>query len=321
MIPTTDNVEQLVAQDNKRDIREKLCYFLEKTNLKPSHIESAIGESAGRRIETWIKTGEDKRELAPRVAQLLGFDTDWPPEPTDNLQAVFDLCAYATKKGRIVACGGRAGYGKSTALALYARTQGAIYYCYDEVSGNKDVLRSLAYLAGAQALSSLRVGELLRSITVLLQRNPRTIIIDQADTLKFQTLEAIRSIHDQTGVGVVLAGLPDRLTRRLSRRNAYEHAEQIQSRVAAKITLPAPSRDDVELICSRFGIRAQTSVDFVFSRAAVGGYRHVRMLCEDAREVAIANGTRSVSYAHVQKAAEYLITTHTGQAIDVKEAV
>lgn len=307
MFMPVEDLSGMIAADSRRSTREKLKHFLEVSGLKAHHIESAIGEKKGTAVEQYLAHGADDRQIEERLCALLGFDAEWPPEPTRNLQSVFEVCDRARTKGRMVAIGGRAGYGKSTALALYARVHGCIYYCYDEVSNNRDVLRALGYLAGSQALSSVTMGEILRRIVALVHRTRRPIIIDQADTLPFKSIEALRSIHDQTGVGIILAGLPDRLPARLQKRNEKEHAEQVQSRINAKVTLPPPCREDVELICARFGIRAQKSIDFVFQRAKVGGYRYVFMLCDDARDIAKSNSSSTVNFTHVKDAAVYLV--------------
>ena len=50
--------------------------------------------------------------------------------------------------------------------------------------------------------------ELLEAVINKLQDSGRLIIIDEAELLPYRALEVIRRIHDKTGIGIVLAGMP-----------------------------------------------------------------------------------------------------------------
>lgn len=74
----------------------------------------------------------------------------------------------------------------------------------------------------------------------------RCVIVDDAHTLAFGSLDAIRYIHDQTGVGIVLVGIPS-LARHLSSKS--EEYEQLASRVAGRVhELPEFSLADAKLM-------------------------------------------------------------------------
>ena len=74
----------------------------------------------------------------------------------------------------------------------------------------------------------------------------RCLIIDDAHTLAFGALDAIRYIYDQTKTGIVLCGIPS-LARHLSSKS--EEYEQLASRVAGRIhELPEFSLDDARLM-------------------------------------------------------------------------
>ncbi len=307
MIASEGNVAKILEQDADRSMRQRLAHFMKRTGLSAERTATACGYKTEFEVRNWL-SGKDDPDVEARVARLLGFDdADREPIATANMQAIFDLCRYAERRRRMVGMEGRSGYGKSTGLRLFARTSGAIYYEYDEVSGPRIVLRELCRLAGLHNYFTLPAGDMLHRLMGALRANPRLVIIDQADTLPFKALEAVRAIHDTTGAPIVLSGIDGRLYQRLTRRNMREDAAQVFSRISAYLRLKAPTRDDVETAAARYGIKAARSIDYLHERAAIPGMRTVVMLCEDARDVAEVNGSRTVGFDHLQKAATYLL--------------
>lgn len=306
MIASDGHAAKILEQDAGRTMRQRLVHFMKRTRLSTERTAIACGYKTEFEVRAWLN-GKEDADCEGRVADLLGFDDEHDPIATSNVQAIFDLCRYADRRGRIVGMEGRAGYGKSTALRLFARTYGAIYYEYDEVSGPRIVLRELCRLAGLHNYFTLPAGDMLHRLMGVLRANRRLIIVDQADTLPFKALEAIRAIHDTTAAPVVLSGIDGRMRKRLERRNLREDAAQIYSRVSAFLTLNPPTREDIETIAAAHGIKGARAIDYIHRRAAIVGLRSVITLCEDAKDVAEVNSSRTVGLEHLQKAAEYLL--------------
>lgn len=87
---------------------------------------------------------------------------------------------------------------------------------------------------------------LMKRLKYKLHDKGRCIIVDDAHTLAFGSLDALRYIHDQTSVGLVLVGIPS-LARHLSSKS--EEYEQIASRVAGSVhELPEFSLADAKLM-------------------------------------------------------------------------
>jgi len=305
------NVAKVIEKDQDKDLRGQLKHFMKLTGMS----DVVIARALRRQVAVIIKYLSAQpmpytKGLDEDIAEFLGVESQWRLMPTENLTMVFDMCRYAKRRKRVAALSGRSGYGKTTALKLFARTEGAIYYCYDETSGYRDVIMDILQRLGVPDARTITVGRLRRSLVkeIKKQKNP-LLIIDQADTLPFKAIECLRTVHDETGCPIMLSGLSGRLLDRLKRRNARENAEQVFSRIAAYINLPKPTESDVQEICLNFNIDGIRAQDFVNSRAAVGGYRAVRMLCEDASDIAKENSLRKINLACLKKAAEYLITT------------
>lgn len=99
---------------------------------------------------------------------------------------------------------------------------------------------------------ALKVGDggnsraLMKRLKHKLTDKGRCVIVDDAHTLAFGALDAIRYIYDQTGTGIVLVGIPS-LQRHLTSRS--EEYEQLASRVSGRIyELPEFSIDDAQLM-------------------------------------------------------------------------
>jgi hypothetical protein len=304
-----DLVKHLEA-DATRTMRERLAWYLNTTGLTAKNVASAIHVSHEGPVQRYL-AGEDVDGMDGAVARLFNIepgDEQWEALPFDNTISVWELCRLAAKRHRMVAVEGRSGYGKTSALRLYARLFGAIHFEYDEVSGCRDALRKMCKLVGVPYITSrvYSIAQLRDFLLTRLKQIGKPLIVDQFDTAPFRLIEAVRGIWDEARIPVIIAGLDGRLMERLQRRNSRENCEQILSRISGHIVLPPPSERDADLLCQRFGIRSVRAREFLLPRGAVGGYRVMRTLCEDAGELAEANGLRAITYECLTTASKYV---------------
>lgn len=130
----------------------------------------------------------------------------------------------------------------------------------------------------------------------------RCLIVDDAHTLAFGALDAIRYIYDQTGTGVVLCGIPS-LARHLSSKS--EEYEQLASRVAGRVhELPEFSLDDARLMFE--AVMESKDVERAMGLLksdpqTMGSGRRLGNLLEDAGKFASRRGDR-MSLNDVEKA-------------------
>ncbi|HLY94415.1 MAG TPA: AAA family ATPase [Gaiellaceae bacterium] len=159
---------------------------------------------------------------------------------------VIDACSSAQEEGLLAAIIGPPGAGKTIGLTEWqrqARKEKLVH-----VSVAADVTTSYVALirkiSRALGLGDTRPAAVLLELTKdHLARTPALIIVDEAQHLGVRALEAVRSIHDATGVGVVLAGSLT-LSRTLEHEgdSGYELA-QLQDRIAIfeKVALLSPA--------------------------------------------------------------------------------
>lgn len=165
--------------------------------------------------------------------------------PTLAARRGMEVMAFAHVEGEINVIYGSAGLGKTQMLKEYARrNSSAVLIEVDPSCTPKVLLRKLAEAVGANARGVN--NELLDSIVSKLKGSERLLMIDEAELLSTRSLEFIRRIHDLTGVGVVLAGMP-RLLINLKGKN--NELAQLYSRVGFACDLGnALSEEDLGLL-------------------------------------------------------------------------
>ncbi|MEG9490727.1 AAA family ATPase [Mannheimia indoligenes] len=164
---------------------------------------------------------------------------------THTAKRGMDVMRFAHIEGEINVIYGSAGLGKTQMMKEYARRHSsAMLIEVDPSCTPKVLLRKIAEVVGANARGVN--NELLDSIVSKLKDSERLLMIDEAELLSTRSLEFIRRIHDLTGVGVVLAGMP-RLLINLKGKN--NELAQLYSRVAFALDLGnALSEDDLGLL-------------------------------------------------------------------------
>ncbi len=101
------------------------------------------------------------------------------------------------------------------------------------------LMRKLATAAKVSAMGSL--NDLFESVSDRLRDSDRLIVVDEAENLPLRALEIIRRLHDETGCGLVLSGMP-RLVANL--RGKHGELAQLYSRVSVALNLGESLPDD-----------------------------------------------------------------------------
>ncbi|AHG74234.1 Helix-turn-helix domain protein [Mannheimia sp. USDA-ARS-USMARC-1261] len=192
-------------------------------------------------------------EMDRKVSELIERDKAKVVEAKYNAAFVstlaarrgMEVMAFAHVEGEINVIYGSAGLGKTQMLKEYARrNSSAVLIEVDPSCTPKVLLRKIAEAVGANARGVN--NELLDSIVSKLKGSERLLMIDEAELLSTRSLEFIRRIHDLTGVGVVLAGMP-RLLINLKGKN--NELAQLYSRVGFACDLGnALSEEDLGLL-------------------------------------------------------------------------
>lgn len=144
---------------------------------------------------------------------------------------------------------GRAGIGKTKALQEYAKEYEAkiVFITAENSDTVNTMIRKIALklkLSNTGTMATIR-----ENIKNKLLFTETIIIIDEGENLPAKVIDAVRSIADQTGVGLVIAGTEHLKHKLMTQVGAYEY---LYSRAVIWMTLQDLSLKDVSLITRTF---------------------------------------------------------------------
>lgn len=164
---------------------------------------------------------------------------------TRPAKAMMDVIKYCHKYGRMGAVLSGSGTGKTTTIKEAVKQDPSLLVVtawarLGAIGVQQELCDALKMSDGGNSRA------LMKRLKHKLTDKGRCVIVDDAHTLAFGALDALRYIYDQTGTGVVLVGIPS-LARHLSSKS--EEYEQLASRVAGRVhELPEFGLDDARLM-------------------------------------------------------------------------
>ena len=213
---------------------EELKAFAEAQGLTQGQLAAKLGVSTAT-VNQYLqgKYKGDTAALDAKAQQLMARSREKAKEvkqafvETTSAKNMLEICGLAHALSDIYLIIGDAGLGKTVALREYARRHPDVILLETEPTYNAKVL--LQSLCDALGLSASRTNhEMMSAVVDKLKDSERLLIVDEAELLAIKPLEILRRIHDLTGIGMVLAGMP-RL--RANLRGARGQDKQLYSRV------------------------------------------------------------------------------------------
>lgn len=222
----------MVQQEATIDIqavRESLKTYIETTGKTQSEIAKSVGVS-GSRISQFLKGTYpgDNEQLAYSLQQMMSVDTrrqQTVKKPgfvvTTTAKEVATVARYTHEHTDIGVVYGPAGIGKTMALQQYAQEYPSVVFITVDVTTSraKALLEEIADKIGTK--SSGTQAAIKRGIVSELRGSGRMVILDEAQHLTYEALEALRTIlYDACGVGILLCGNETIYSNMVGKRNA-----------------------------------------------------------------------------------------------------
>lgn len=210
------------------------------------------------KLANWLSSRELARKLGKKTDGLFKF----VETPTaKKIRAVFEF--VATLHDISVIYGG-AGIGKTTALKKYAEKQPNCWVvtATPATASVAAILEEIALALGLRDFPG-RASRVQREIIRRLRDTKGVLIIDEAQHLSINSLEAIRCIHDATEIGLILCGnesVYSRLTAGGSRTAAFA---QLFSRVGKRLRLTKNLPGDGIALAKSFGVIGDKELDLI----------------------------------------------------------
>lgn len=193
----------------------RLLEFMEKSGKTQIQIARETGLS-GAVISQFISgTYEgDNDKIADSLEKYLVIATErlessdntvFYPELRNTKTSLFAV-KYAHKNCDVVLLSEDAGAGKTTALRYYTQNNTGVIFITAStcISSPTAILKEIASAIGKKATGNK--SQIEKTLISALNNSNRMIIIDEADQLTFNAIQAVRNLNDKAHVGILLSG-------------------------------------------------------------------------------------------------------------------
>ena len=307
------------------DLRTRLEIFSEDNNMSFTKIAKAIGVGAST-LSEWRKGtySGDNEAFSEKVSDFLdrhkrkikriNFSVN-----TETKKRVFHVLNTIKKyvssnitegiieSSKIGYIYGRAGLGKTHALQEWLKTYGGRGVLITAENGISSV-GLIKKIAKELKLDTTGSSETLKDrIKDAIKLTETIIIIDEGEHLKANVIDIVRSIADQTGVGVVIAGTEVLKSKILSRKKEYEY---LYSRAVVNISLKDLAIDDVSNIVKEFlkneiELYKETELQTLISYINIvvrGSARNLANVLTSSYEIALQNNSLKIEKKYIDAA-------------------
>lgn len=249
-------------QTGNTDAITRIKALLEQSIVTQAQIAKEIGVSPS--TVNQLLNGNYKADPAPMMQKLANWLTardqraDAPRDPgfvmTETAKQIIADMNYALATESIVIIHGISGVGKTTALREFQRTNNNIWVITTSPSRATmmECMYELAMVLGMENAPRQR-GQLARALRRRLLNTKGLIVVDEADHLDRPTLEELRILVEEVGIGMVLVG-NSRVYTQLSGGPRSEDFARLFSRIAKKRALTKAKKADVMAVASAWNI-------------------------------------------------------------------
>ncbi len=279
------HVDDFVAEAQKRGYgtNEEMGALIE---VRPSTFSQLrnhnyTGNVAGYAVECLrILAFWHELDRAPR-------DPDY--QPTGAARRVRGALRKAHVQRVLAVICGPSGIGRTYAARQYCKeTPQAVMVTATPGATSYDLLGDIADAIGIECRGT--VHRRVRDISARLAGSARLIIVDEAGLLSESALHALRHVHDNARVGLVLLCTEAFFTRLDAAQGKGTLADQFRSRVTYKVSLGKLGREDIEMMLGGYRLAPEAA-----SAARLGAAGNTRRLVRGmtaAQDLARGNGGR-----------------------------
>jgi hypothetical protein len=235
-----------------------------------------VDESTTQRLAAWIEKIEQSQSdrLEPECVE------------TPTGERIKGALEFAHMTPSVAVIYGPAGIGKTVAASRYA--QGCAYRSAVHVKAgefNKTPTALLELITNKLGVvgNAYRVDALMGAI-IREMRAPALVIIDEAQHLSMSTLDGLRYLYDEGGIGLALVGNEMVFTQIARGRRAM--FAQLESRVGVYLSITRPEPGDLDAVLAAWGVSGRDERALAQQIAAAPGA--LRVLAHVLRQASLA---------------------------------
>lgn len=199
------------------------------------------------KIERWLTTAAEAKAL-PQMPPV----PDWVPTPT--AERVMASLSYAQMAGDVALIYGGAGLGKTSSCKEYRSRLSSVWIATmsPATSSVATCLEEVCYALGMKSPPQ-GAAKMQREIQRRIAGTNGLLIVDEAQHLSVQALDALRSLHDSTGIGLALVGNESIYTSMTGGSRA-PYLDRLFSRIGKLTKLTLSKKADIGAVAVAMGI-------------------------------------------------------------------
>lgn len=294
-------------------IQTELSELMIRKGFSQTQVARSIGKSPAT-ISQYLKGvyAGDVRNIDELVQNFVSREAE--KEKSQRISARYiqtltsrkgmEVMKLAHLDGDINVIYGDAGLGKTMMLREYAaQNRDAILIEADPGYTARTVLEELCNRLGLSKRGNMH--DLSELCIAALRDSGRLVMVDEAENLPYRALETLRRLHDKSGIGIVLAGMPRLIINLKGKRGEYK---QLYSRVGFALYLgeTLPQEDISTIAFSMLPDAENSDVSNALYKACRGNARRLFKLVRGVSRHSAISGD-AVSAGAVRKFAEMLI--------------
>jgi DNA transposition AAA+ family ATPase len=299
------------ALDNSAIDLSSLRDKVARSGAKPSRIAVEAGVSRALIDALMEQADEPGLELPHELINRLRawadeieagsstFDTvdpEWVETPT--AKEIAAALTFAAQTPTLAVIYGGAGVGKTTTLCQFRRSTPNVWlvtasqFSVTPTAILQKVSEAVDYWGGPSRTDTL-AKEVMNRMRDAMEYNKSKglLIIDEAQHLNARALDGLRSLHDETGIGLAFVGNETVFARMKGGGMRAAAFAQIYSRVGRRLHITQPKEEDVDVILESWGISGRKERDYAQRIASLpGGLRQLVQLIRQAKVAAQHSG-------------------------------
>lgn len=288
--------------EHKRDTGHSWSILAKKTGIPLGTISQFAAGSYGGDMRKLAETVYRYRQLLIAQASVAIDFPECPPfYETPTTRRIFATLTYA-QRGRIVMVTGSPGTSKTATCRHYQAAIGNVWIATMDptTTGVQMMLVTILKALGesdAKGAPQVLLGRVKKRVA----DSGGLLIIDEAQFLSEMASETLRSLYDETGIGIAFVGNRDVLAR-IQHGSKVEAYARLASRRGPSLMIHAASEGDADALADAWGVEDAKCRAYIRDIASKpGGLRSCTMMLETAGMLAaIERGT--IGLDHLQDA-------------------